>query len=292
MRSSRSFYRLKVFFVLPALLLYGIFTLYPFLSSLLYSFTNWDGLQSPDYVGLANYQALFHDKAIVQAAKNTLYVLAVMVLIGNPISLILALLLNLPLRSRGLLRTLFFLPALMSLMVISISWGFILQYDGLLNAILTLFGFENGIQDWLGTMDYALPAVILILLWQGTGFGAVIYLAGLQSVPKELQESAQIDGATGLQRIYHITIPLIMPFITINTFLGIAGSLKLFDVPFVLTNGGPGTATTTLGLLIYKYAFVHESYGYATAAGMLFMVLIAAITFLQLSITRRREVEM
>lgn len=289
---ERKYFWAKFVLILPALMLFLVFTYYPFLSGLYYSFTLWDGVADPVYIGWTNYKDLLQDSSIIQAAKNTLYIVLACLLIGNPLSMAMAVALNLPFRSKGLLRTVFFLPSFMSLVVISISWGFILQYDGVLNALLSAVGLEQSVRDWFGSLDTALIGVIAVLLWQGTGFGAVIYLAGLQSISRDLYESAQIDGAGGWRRFVHITFPLLMPVITINTFIGLVGSLKLFDLPYILTNGGPGDATSTLGLLIYKFAFVFRNFGYATAAGILFMILIVIISYTQLKITRSREVEL
>jgi raffinose/stachyose/melibiose transport system permease protein len=280
-----------IYFILPAVILFLTFVYYPFISSLYYSFTLWDGISKPVYIGLENYRNLFHDKLVMHAALNTFYIVLFGVIINNPLSLFMALLLHKPLKTRSFLRTVFYIPVVISMVVISVVWGNLLQYEGVVNEVLLRLGLADVIKDWLGNTGTSLIAVILINVWYATGYGAVIYLAGLESVPSEIFEAAQIDGAKGWKKFIHVTLPLVMPSVTICTFLGMVGSLKFFDLPYVLTNGGPGDSTSTLALIIYNFAFKNSNFGYATAAGILFMILILIITMLQLSFTRKREVE-
>ena len=279
------------FYVFPALFLFILFTYYPFISGIYYSFTDWNGITA-HFTGFKNYIDLFQDRSLIKAAQNTLFISFFGLLIGNPLAFLLALALNRPFKTRNMLRTLFYLPAIISLVVVSMIWGNILQYDGAVNTLLNALGLERFVIDWLGNLNTSFYMLILISVWQGTGYGAVIYLAGLQSIPTELYEAGKIDGAHGWKSLRHITIPLLMPTVTIVTFLNLVGSLKFFDIPFVLTNGGPGQATSTLALVIYNFAFRNGTFGYATAAGLLFMILIVIITSIQLSLTRRREVEL
>ncbi|QGQ99165.1 sugar ABC transporter permease [Paenibacillus psychroresistens] len=280
-----------IYFILPAVILFLTFVYYPFISSLYYSFTLWDGVSKPVYIGLENYKNLFDDKLVMHAALNTFYIVLFGVIINNPLSLFMALLLHKPLKTRSLLRTVFYIPVVISMVVISVVWGNLLQYEGVVNEVLLRLGLADYIKDWLGNTGTSLIAVIMINVWYATGYGAVIYLAGLESVPSEIFEAAQIDGAKGWKKFIYVTLPLVMPSVTICTFLGMVGSLKFFDLPYVLTNGGPGDSTSTLALVIYKFAFKNSNFGYATAAGILFMILILIITMLQLSFTRKREVE-
>ncbi|MCD9023735.1 carbohydrate ABC transporter permease [Cohnella silvisoli] len=291
-RLDRGIFVHRLLFVLPAFALFAIFTYYPFFFGLYYSFTQWDGMAPPVFVGMKNYVDLFQDTAIIEASKNTLYFVLLNIFIGNPLALGLALALNRRFRTRGLLRTLFYIPSIMSLMVVAVIWSDLLRYDGLLNGFLTSVGYESWVRDWLFAKESALPMIMLIVIWQGSGFGAVIYLAGLQGISKEVYEAAEIDGASGLRKLLRITVPLLMPIVTINVFVGLVGSLKMFDLPFTLTNGGPGNATATIGLLIYKLGFVIKTLGYANAAGIMFMIVIAIITFIQVRITRSKEVEL
>ncbi|WP_219834590.1 carbohydrate ABC transporter permease [Paenibacillus sp. R14(2021)] len=287
----RSSYLHALVFVLPALVIFLTFVYYPFLSSLYYSFTLWDGINKPVFIGFQNYRDLFHDTLVRHAALNTLYIVVFCAIINNPLSLFLALLLHKPLKMKSFLRTAFYIPVILSMVVVSVIWGNLLQYEGVVNAVIEKLGMGALLHDWLGELSTALIAVILINVWYATGYGAVIYLAGLASIPTEIYEAALIDRAEGWTKFRHITLPLIMPSVTICTFLGMVGSLKFFDLPYVLTNGGPGDATSTLALVIYDFAFKNGTFGYATAAGILFMVLILLLTTVQLRYTRRREVE-
>ncbi|RKP44791.1 sugar ABC transporter permease [Cohnella endophytica] len=278
-------------FTLPALIIFLMFTFYPFVSSLYYSFTEWDIVSKPKFIGLDNYRNLLEDKLFIRSAVNTLTICLFVVILQNPLSLLLGLVLNKPFRSSYFLRTAFYLPLIVSLVVVSVTWSNLLQYDGVFNELLIRLGAENLIQDWLGTTSSALSSIILIQLWYGTGYGAVIYLAGLQSIPHEVYESAQIDGAKGWSKFRFITFPLLMPSFTICTFLGMVGALKFFEMPYIMTNGGPGDATSTLALVIYNFAFKNNTFGYATAAGILFMIAISIVTAFQLKLTRSKEVE-
>ncbi|BBH19152.1 sugar ABC transporter permease [Paenibacillus baekrokdamisoli] len=291
MKPNRRLFWWGAGFLMPSMIIFALFVYYPFTSSLYYSLTDWNGITKPNFVGISNYKDFFEDGMVMHGLMNTFYITLFVMIISNPISLILALLLNRPLKSRGFLRSAFYLPSIISLVVISIVWGNILQYEGVMNTLLHRFGLDTWIQDWLGSSKSAMLSIVAISVWQFTGYGAVIYLAGLQSIPVDIYEASKIDGASGWSLFSRITFPLLMPSVTICTFLGLVGGLKFFDLPFILTNGGPGDSTTTLSMVIFKIAFSFSKYGYATAAGVLFMCLIIIVTTIQLRITRKREVE-
>ncbi|WNR45963.1 carbohydrate ABC transporter permease [Paenibacillus roseipurpureus] len=290
MDKFRGLFSMRFLFIIPALCLFSIFVYYPFLGGVFYSFTQWDGVNTPVFIGMKNYMDILQDSQIRQATLNTLYIVFVGIGVSTPLSLLLALGLNRPLKSKHILRTVYYLPSVISLIVVSLVWGNILQYDGILNALLTQAGLGVFVKDWLGTVDTALLSMVSIMVFQSVGYGAVIYLAGLQSIPQDLKEAARMDGASGWYEFWHITLPLLMPSITISTFMSLVGGLKMFDLPFVLTNGGPGYSTTTLALTLYKF-LSNLTYGYAAAGGVLFMIMIVIITLLQLNFTRKREVE-
>jgi raffinose/stachyose/melibiose transport system permease protein len=292
MNSSVRKYFHKVVFVFPALLLFLVFVIYPFISSIHYSFTQWDGVSKPVYIGLGNYTRLFTDSGYLAAIKNTFLFSVANVILGNPLSLLLALLLNRPMIGRGALRTIFYLPAVLSLMVVSIIWGAILNYSGPVNEVLKFIGMGGITRDWLSDFNFVMPSLILILIWQGTGYGAIIYLAGLQSISPEVNESAEIDGAVHWTKFRYITLPLLMPSVTIVTFLGLSRNLKIFDLPYIMTNGGPGNASVTLAMKVYTQAFRDSNFGYATASGLVLFLFVLIVSFLQISLTSRREVEL
>lgn len=285
-------YMAGIFFLLPALILFTVFNYYPFILSVFYSFTNWNAISKAKFVGWDNYQTFFSDPRMMVGLKNTVMMTIFGILIQNPIAMGLAVLLNLKLRSSTYLRTAFYLPVVISLVIVSVVWGQILKYGGVVNTILMNIGLEHWVHDWLGTIQTVFPTIILLTQWQAIGFCAIVYLAGLQSIPNDIFESASIEGAKGLALFRYITLPLLMPTVTVVMFLTVVGALRLFDLPFILTNGGPGQASYTVYLAVYKAAFTNSYYGYASAAGLILSVLIVGVTLVQLAITRKREVEM
>jgi raffinose/stachyose/melibiose transport system permease protein len=281
----------RLFMIVPAFILFTVFVIYPFASGLYYSLTDWDGITVTKFIGLDNYLRLFQDSVFVKASMNTFLVCGVGILIGNPFAILIAILLNQNLKFKGVLRSAFYIPNVMSMMAVSVLWTLILRYEGLLNALLDTLGLSDIKKDWIGDFNTVMPSIIIILFWLGTGVSIIIYLAGLNSIPTEIHEAAIVDGVKPWSSFRHITFPLLMPFITINIFLGLTGGLKLFDLPYVMTGGGPGHASDTIALVIYGYAFKSNLFGYATAAGIVFMIMILAITLIQLKITRSREVD-
>lgn len=281
-----------LFFVLPALVLFCTFVYYPVIRSVYYSFTAWDMIRDPVWIGWDNYKYLFQDSKIVAGLQNTLKMALFGLLVQNPVCIWIAVLLNRKFMTGQFLRAAIFFPFVVSLVVISVIWSQILSVDGTLNVMLRHLGLGSLALDWLGNIDTVFPTIIVLTQWQGVGFCVVFYLAGLQSIPQELYEAAKIDGVGPFSRFWNITFPLLMPSITIVTFMIITGGLKMFEIPYILTNGGPGTASYTLTLAIYFAAFRDSDAGYSIAGGIVFMLFIAVITFVQLSITRRREVEM
>ncbi|QGQ99502.1 sugar ABC transporter permease [Paenibacillus psychroresistens] len=292
MSIKRRTYYTGIFFLLPALLVFSIFNFYPFLSSIFYSFSDWNAISKAKFIGMRNYRGFFEDPRMIHGLKNTFIMGIFGIIIQNTLALGLAVLLNMKLRSRTYLRTAFYFPVIISLVVTSVVWSQLLKYGGVLNTILTHIGLESWVHDWLGTVQTALPTIILLTQWQAIGYCAVIYLAGLQSIPKEVYEAASIEGAKGIAMFRHITLPMLMSTVTIVMFLTVVGALKLFDLPYILTNGGPGQASYTVYLATYNAAFKNNDYGYASAAGVILSLIIITLTLIQLSITRRREVEM
>jgi len=291
MSSKTKSYLQRCTFLIPSVLLFIIFVIYPFVGGIYYSFTQWDGLSAPMFTGFENYKRMFCDSSFLAALKNTLIFCAAIMLVGNLVALLLAILLNRPMKGVGFLRTVYYLPAVLSLMVVSIVWGTILGYNGALNDILKILGMGGIVRDWISDFTFALPTLILITIWGGTGYSAVIYLAGLQSIPKELYESGAVDGVNAWEKFRYITLPMLMPSITVVTFLCLSGGLKIFDLPYLMTHGGPGNATVTLAMKVYTLAFTDMNYGYATAASIVLFVLTMAASILQIYITRSKETE-
>jgi len=281
-----------LWFILPATVIFVAFVYYPFLASVFYSFTEWDSIRPAKFIGWDNYAFLLEDSKMIQAAKNTLMITFFGIFVQNPLSLLLAVLLNRSFRTKIFLRVAFYLPVVVSLVITSIVWSNILQYDGVLNSLLDQLGLQAWGRDWLGDTRSVFPTIIALTQWQGLGYCAVIYLAGLQGIPQELYEAAKMDGAKAWHRFLHVTLPMLMPATTIVVFLTIVGGLKMFDIPYVMTGGGPGSSSYTITLAIYNAAFRENTYGYAIAAGIVLMLFIMIVTLIQLRIMRSKEVEM
>lgn len=278
--------------ILPVLIFFTMFLLYPQVINLRYSFTNYDGFSSNySYIGLENFARFFSqaDPKGMISFKNTLKFSFFALLIGVPLQLVLALIFYNGVKGESFFKGLLYIPAVISLVIISVGWNDILQYRGLLNRILELIGLTP--YDWLGSTKTALGCFIFINAWQFTGYGTIIYLAGLNSIPSELLESASIDGAVGFRKFVYITLPLMMHSITIALFMGLTGSLQMFVLPFIMTGGGPLDSTLTFAMNIYNNAFKFQRFGYAGAMAILFTLFIGTISLIQMHITRKREVD-
>ncbi len=278
--------------VVPALIIFVMFKYYPLFVSILYSLTDWDGF-SPSYnfVGFENFKYAFKSLQVYKAFANTFYFSIVSVVLGTIMQLFFAVLLNKKFKGAGIYKTLVYIPVVISFMILSLTWRYILQYDGVLNKLLSMAGLDGLRRDWLGDPKYALNVVVMINLLQSCGTGIVLFLAGLNNVSPEIYEAAGIDGAHGFGLFRRITLPLIMPSVTITLFIGITGSLQVFELPFILTNGGPLESTQTVMMLIYKTAFYEERFGRSSAMGMIFFVIIAVISVAQTMYSRSKEVQ-
>ncbi|MFK7691620.1 carbohydrate ABC transporter permease [Paenibacillus sp. HJGM_3] len=292
MNLDRKKYWTGILFLLPALAVFLLFFYYPFLESVYYSFTSWNGSGKPEFIGWDNYVNLFTDPHMTDGLKNSLKMAVFGIVVQNPLALLVAVMINKRFRTRAFIRTAIYFPVIVSLVVASVVWGQLLQFDGFFNEILNRLGLASWTEDWLSTLKTSFPTIILLSQWQAIGFCAVIYLAGLQSIPPDMYEAAELEGARGFTLFRNITLPMLMPTVTIVLFLTVVGALKLFDLPYIMTNGGPGTSSYTLFLAIYNAAFRENNYGYATAGGIFLAVCIIAVSIVQLSITRKREVEL
>jgi len=291
-RRSRGAGDPALWFALPALLVYLVVVIYPSLAGAFYAFTDWSGLGGASFVGLDNFQKIFTDDQSFGALRNTLLLTVFIVVVQNLVGLGLALGVHSKIKSKYLLRTIFFAPAVVSPVVIAFLWKYLFNPDPSsgINALFGFFGLGFLQHDWLGDSKLALWSVGFTVVWQYAGYSMVIFLAGLQGVPRELEEAAALDGAGRWHRFRHVVLPLIAPAVTINLMLSTIGGLKLFDQVFAITNGGPGYSTETLSTLIYKQAFVFGSYGYSTAVALVLAILVAAVSLVQLKYLRSREV--
>ena len=274
-------------FLAPGLLHFAVFTVFAVSFAFYISFHKWNIIQ-PDkpFVGIDNYLRLFQDPRFLRAVTNTLTFL-----VGVPLNLAfglaVALLLNTKVRGQAIYRTLFYIPVVTPLVVSSIIWKWVYQGDyGLLNYYLLKFGIIGHKIVWLANPDLALPALIVMGIWAGTGIPMVIYLAGLQSIPQEMYDAAMVDGANSWQRLLYITIPLLRPTTFFLFVTNIIYTFQIFTEVYIMTNGGPLNRTTTIGYYLYVSAFRELDMGYATAMAFVLFAMIFGFTLLQWKFTR------
>ncbi len=278
-------------FVFPALAFVLFATDIPFIMNLLYSFFDWNGIgKSMKFIGFTNFIKIFSgDFLFWQSALFTLKFSFFYVIIVNIASLLVALALQKNINSSNLGRAFYYIPYIISLTAIGLIWKFILGPG--FDALYELTGYEMFSLSWLGAPNLAFIVVVVMSVWQTLGFYMVNYIAGLMAVPKELVEAATIDGANTVQRFRHITIPMIMPAISICLLTSLTFSFKLFDIILVFTKGGPANTTVTVAYNIYKEAFSKSNYGMATAKSLIFVMFVLAVTLIQMRITKSKEIE-
>lgn len=283
-------------FALPAVLLFVIMIAVPMIMGVTYSFTDWSGITNKiNFVGLRNYMLLFQDKTFYVAIKNTFFITIVTVIMQNVCGVLLAVAMNSKrIKAKGLLKVIYFIPNLLSVVVVCYTWMYLLNvHVGLFGWILGKAGVTSVVQyDLLIQKIPALTIIAIILVWQFSGYNMTIYLSGLQAIDSALYESAECDGASGVTMFFNITLPLLMPSITICFFVNMIGCLKIFEQVYILTKGGPGTTTTTIGTFIYNSALSANQYGYATAISTILFLIVLVVTLIQVKITRAKEVEM
>lgn len=265
-------------FISPWLIAFLAFDLVPTLSAFYYSFTDWNVIaKSSNWVGLANYRKMFTgDRLFWPSVWNTLYYVAFAVPLGVVAGFLLALLLNTKVRFQGLFRTLFYLPAVVPTVAAIMVWLWIFDTRrGILNWLLGIVGIDP--VRWLTSPTYSKPALIIMSLW-AIGGGMVIYLAGLQNIPSDLYEAAEVDGASSWNKLINITIPLMTPTIFFNLLLGLIGSFQIFNAAFIMTGGGPVNSTRFYMLHLYEKAFQESLMGYASAMAVLLFIVVLMIT--------------
>ena len=274
----------NVLFLLPACIVFAVFVLVPFLQGIPLSLYQWDGYSDTRiFVGLSNYLQVFKDPNITEVVGNTLF-FTLLYLIGcNVIGLLLALLVKKTSKLNAVLRTIFFMPFVLSMILASFMFTYI--YSDVFYALL-------GIKSFLGNVNYVNPAIAAIAIWKDSGYCMIIYIASLQMVPNEYYEAARIEGCSAIKSFFNITMPLIVPAFTANITLILAWGMQAFDYQMAATGGGPGHASETVGMYIYKNIFVYHNAGYGQAIGILLTAGLAVLTILLTSYLRRKEVEM
>jgi len=278
-------------FIGPAVVFFALIVIVPFFMSLYYSFTEWNGVSTTvTWIGLDNYKKIiYNDPDYYKSFLFTFRYAAVSVVLTNVVGFLLALLLTQALKTRNLLRTIFFMPNVIGGLLLGFIWSFIFVKGFAAIGEQTGLAFFN--LPWLGDAPTAFWGVIIVTVWKGAGYVMVIYIAGLSNVPADMLEAARIDGASRMQTLRKITLPLIMPSITVCLFLTLSWGFKVFDLIMSLTKGGPFNSTESVSLNIYQEAFRNNALGLGSAKAVIFFLIVALITVIQVSITKKREVE-
>jgi raffinose/stachyose/melibiose transport system permease protein len=263
-----------VLFLVPALTLYVWFVLYPIAQSVRYSGFSWNGLeQLTNWVGLGNFRTAFADPQFIEAITHNGIIAGLSLLLQVPFALAVAVMLNQSLRGRVILRVFFFAPYILSEVVTGVVWRQILRPNGLIDQSLGAVGGESLIQTWVGDPELVLYTLFFVISWKYFGFHMILLLAGLQLIPKELEEAASIDGATWRQTFRYVTVPLIGPTFRVSVFLSIIGSLQLFDLVWVMTKGGPVNASSTMATYLVDWGFRRSEFGYASAVSVIVLAI-------------------
>jgi raffinose/stachyose/melibiose transport system permease protein len=279
-------------FVTPALVLYIGFVLVPMGMAAFYSVFDWSGLGPlSDFVGIDNYTRAAHDPTFRGAVEHNVIIIVLSILLQLPAAIGLALLLNRKMRGRAVLRTVFFAPYVVSEVITAVTWLLILQPDGFVDAVFRALGLGSLVQLWLADQHIVLYTMFVVITWKYIGFGIILFLAGLQGIPKELLEAAAIDGATPWKATRYITIPLLGPTIRIWIFLSIIGSLQLFDLVWIMTLGGPANASNVMAVYLIDHGFKRSQFGYGSAVAMILFFISFVVALVYQRFVLRRDTE-
>ena len=272
-------------FTVPALAILGVFVFYPLMRNVIYSFQSFTlSSVTKEWVGLKNYATLFSDKVILTCLKNNILYALISIVIQVGFGLVLAAVLE-DVAFRKLaptLRSIYFIPTVISMTVVCLLFDFI--YDpqmGLLNSFLEVIGLEGLTKIWLGSKKTAMYAVIAVSQWQSTGYVAMLFIVAIQKIPHDLYEAAEVDGASKIKRFFYITVPQVRQMFFVTMILTVSGAFTVFNEPYILTGGGPGTATMVLSLHMYQTGFVKNNMGYASTIAMLIFVITAILSSVQ-----------
>ncbi|WP_256757056.1 carbohydrate ABC transporter permease [Cohnella sp. WQ 127256] len=275
--------------VLPVLILYMVFKIIPSLSSFYFSLTDFNGITTNfTFLGMKNYVNLFQERHFIEAMSNTIYFSILVTVLQNTLGLLAAIGLNQALKSKNILRTVLFSPALINAIVVAYIWSYIFDFNGPLNTVLKKLGFIDEMKTWLGDESFALYGVVIAHVWRFIGYTAVIYLANLQSIPHEVIEASEIDGANSWKRFWRIIFPLLAPSTTINVLLAFSGTMQVFDIIYGLTNGGPGYSTEMMATYIVR-EITNNQVGYAAAMGIILFFFTLLFNGIVYTFLRKRE---
>jgi raffinose/stachyose/melibiose transport system permease protein len=280
-------------FVLPGLIVYLLFVLYPIVQAVYYSAFDWNGLGPlENFVGLDNYREVLTDTVFHMALRHNLIILALSLVIQLPLALLVALLLRTNIPGRALFRTIFFLPYVLSEVITALIWVFMFRPEtGFINSVLSAVvpGFEP--RGFLGDPSVVLYAIFAVITWRYFGFHMILYLAGLQGIPAELEDAARVDGASRFQVLRDITLPLLGPTVRVSVFFSVLGSLQFFDLIWVMTKGGPINASNTMATYMYTYGFQRFQLGYGAAVSLVIFLVCFVFSIGYQRLVMRRDLE-
>jgi raffinose/stachyose/melibiose transport system permease protein len=277
-----------ILFLLPGFILFFLFLVYPIIRSAYFSFFNWNGMgPATDFVGLKNYQTILSDKVFIKAVENCFYIVVFSLIVQLPLALALSILVGRDLPGRAIFRAIFFMPYVVSEVITGIVWMSLFSPDpsrGFINALITLIpGVQP--QTFLGNLDQVMACIFVVLTWKYFGLHMLLDMAGLQNIPREIEEAALIDGANRWQLVRYITIPLLSSTIRTTVYLSVLGSLTQFNLVWIMTGGGPVHSSEFMATYMYKYAFPRYQLGYGSAVALVMLVicLFFSVIFLRLN---------
>lgn len=279
-------------FIFPALFIYIAFQIIPLIGAFAFSLGDWNGMAASPikFVGFNNFKDLLRDKHFLLSLKNMTKMVFFSVLFHTPIALLLAVAINTKCKGHRLFKAIFFVPTIFPLTAVGLMWYFIFMPNGALNLFLKYVNLNNFAIPWLIDKSTAMNTVIFVNIWAGLGFYMVILLAGLTTIPEELYEAAEIDGASEIQKFFLITIPILKPILGICIVMDIIGSIKVFDLIFVMTEGGPNGLTNMPTTLLYYESFRYDNFGKGSAIGVVILILTLVLTLLSKYLTKEKGV--
>jgi len=281
-----------VLFLLPAFLFLSLFLVYPILRSAYYSLYNWKGMgPAVDFIGLENFKRLFADQIFLKAVKNGIFIIVFSLAIQLPLAMALALIIGRDIPGRAFFRAVFFMPYVLSEVITAIMWLIIYNPNpnrGFLNAIINVIPFLKP-QAWLADTRLVMPAIFVVLTWKYIGLHMLLYITGLQNIPREIEEAALIDGVNNPQMVAYITLPLLSGTIKTSVYLSILGSLQVYALVWIMTRGGPVNASEVMSTYMYRYSFVRFELGYGSAVAIVMLLIALTFSIIYLRLTHREE---
>lgn len=279
-------------FIIPTLVLYAVFFVYPVIVSFYYGFFGWDGITDKVFVGLDNFTRLWEDEVFRKALVNNFYFMAFSLIVNIPLVFLISIMISKVRRMRDFYKSAVFVPVVISTATVAILFGVLYNYDsGLINQFIRLVAPEEWAQEWLSNPKLALLSILVANAWQNIGFFIVLCLAAILNIPREIVEAAKIDGVNGWQETWTITLPLIRPVLFVMLLLSVSGTMKVLDIVQIMTNGGPFQSTEVMSTYMLKVGFRSMELGYGSAIGVAMFIIILVLTGILQRITKREEVQ-